>query len=203
MAKNNKRCLSKFITATMIMISLTATESAYAKDINSHIKNSNNEINALANAHKYNEQAIYNKIYDSITKLENEADISIYVEDINTDVKKASKVFYKVLNDNSELFYVSKKMSYNYGTDGNGNPMLKINITYNGSKDDIKNNKIALDKEVNRIISKYITSNMSDLEKEMAIHDYLVLNTKYDEENFKNNTVPDISHTAYGALINH
>lgn len=42
---------------------------------------------------------------------------------------------------------------------------------------------------------------MSDYEKELAIHDYLVLNTAYDEVNYKQGTVPDDSYSAYGALV--
>ncbi|MFB9325882.1 transglutaminase domain-containing protein [Paenibacillus aurantiacus] len=42
---------------------------------------------------------------------------------------------------------------------------------------------------------------MSDYEKELAIHDYLVLHTAYDEANYKQGTVPDDSYSAYGALV--
>lgn len=42
---------------------------------------------------------------------------------------------------------------------------------------------------------------MSEFEKERAIHDYIVLNTRYDKENYDNNTVPEDSHNVYGVLI--
>ncbi|WP_187434430.1 transglutaminase domain-containing protein [Paenibacillus methanolicus] len=42
---------------------------------------------------------------------------------------------------------------------------------------------------------------MSDYEKELAIHDYLVLHTAYDEANYRQGTVPDDSYSAYGALV--
>jgi len=52
------------------------------------------------------------------------------------------------------------------------------------------------------IISSVTNSSMSDLEKELAIHGYVVKNTAYDFDNYINERVPDDSYTAYGTLIN-
>lgn len=43
---------------------------------------------------------------------------------------------------------------------------------------------------------------MKPYEKALAVHDYLVLNCKYDDENYMANTIPKVSFTAYGALVN-
>ncbi|MCX7921795.1 MAG: DUF5050 domain-containing protein [Clostridia bacterium] len=51
------------------------------------------------------------------------------------------------------------------------------------------------------IISNVIKPGMSDFEKELALHDYVVTHTSYDYENFKNNTLPYESHTPYGVLV--
>lgn len=56
-------------------------------------------------------------------------------------------------------------------------------------------------KKAKDIVSNITNSNMSDLEKELAIHEYVVKNTVYDYDNYKNETVPEDSYTAYGALI--
>jgi hypothetical protein len=52
------------------------------------------------------------------------------------------------------------------------------------------------------IISSVTNSSMSDLEKELAIHEYVVKNTTYDFDNYINERVPEDSYTAYGTLIN-
>ncbi|MDF2558398.1 MAG: copper amine oxidase-like protein [Bacillales bacterium] len=52
------------------------------------------------------------------------------------------------------------------------------------------------------IIGQVIKPNMTDYQKEKALHDYIVLNTKYDYENLLNNSIPDHSYRAYGVLIN-
>jgi hypothetical protein len=63
----------------------------------------------------------------------------------------------------------------------------KVATVYNKAKD---------------IISSVTNSSMSDLEKELAIHGYVVKNTAYDFDNYINERVPDDSYTAYGTLIN-
>lgn len=51
------------------------------------------------------------------------------------------------------------------------------------------------------IIKKVIKPHMTEYEKELAIHDYIVLNTAYDYENYINNTIPADSYEVYGVLI--
>ena len=52
------------------------------------------------------------------------------------------------------------------------------------------------------VVSKIITSGMSDFDKAKAIHDYLVVNVDYDYENYCANTIPAECYTALGALKN-
>lgn len=55
--------------------------------------------------------------------------------------------------------------------------------------------------KVKGIIAQIIKDSMTDYEKELAIHDYLVLNYKYDYYNSLNNSIPDESYTSFGLLI--
>lgn len=52
------------------------------------------------------------------------------------------------------------------------------------------------------IIESSIKPNMSDLEKEKAIHDYVILNTRFDYGNYSKNAAPPDDYNAYGILIN-
>ena len=47
-----------------------------------------------------------------------------------------------------------------------------------------------------------IDPSLSDLEKALAVHDYLALHCEYDFDRLNSGTLPSISHTAYGALVN-
>ncbi len=55
--------------------------------------------------------------------------------------------------------------------------------------------------KIEEIVSDIIKEDMTDYEKELAIHDYIVKNYKYDYENYINDTLPDESYTPYGLLI--
>lgn len=58
--------------------------------------------------------------------------------------------------------------------------------------------------DLNReIFNQIIDENDSDLEKIQAIHDYLVLNTDYDIDNFNSGNVPDEDYDPYYVLKNH
>ncbi|MBR3811233.1 MAG: hypothetical protein IKJ16_02735 [Agathobacter sp.] len=50
------------------------------------------------------------------------------------------------------------------------------------------------------IIAKIIRSSMGEFERVKAIHDYLLIHVDYDYQNYMNNTIPVISHTALGAF---
>lgn len=101
----------------------------------------------------------------------------------------------KVLEDYGELYYIK---SYGYVSFGS-NVVVLINYTF--PRNNIKYMRQHVEMKAKDILSRIINDNMSDYEKELAIHDYLVSNTKYDYTNVIKNTVPDESHTSYGALI--
>ena len=51
------------------------------------------------------------------------------------------------------------------------------------------------------IVRELIKPGMNEFEREKAIHDYIVLNTRYDYENYLNGTVPNDSYSAYGVFF--
>lgn len=55
--------------------------------------------------------------------------------------------------------------------------------------------------KADEIIKSIIKPGMSELEKEKAVHDYIVLNTRYDSSHFYDGTIPMITVTPYGILI--
>lgn len=52
-----------------------------------------------------------------------------------------------------------------------------------------------------KIVRELIKPGMSEFEREKAIHDYIMLNTRYDYENWLNGTIPDDSYSAYGVFF--
>jgi transglutaminase/protease-like cytokinesis protein 3 len=66
---------------------------------------------------------------------------------------------------------------------------------------DEKEKQVELEEKIKQILQQIILPEMSDEEKIKAIHDYIAKNTRYDIENYLNNSVPADSYTAYGVLI--
>lgn len=89
-----------------------------------------------------------------------------------------------------EYLYDTQLMYYSYG-----GYIGKIQLK---RKYDVQTSltiKSQFESKANEIINKYIKPEMSDLEKEVVIHNYLVNNIVYDESD------PNTAHNAYGALI--
>jgi len=55
--------------------------------------------------------------------------------------------------------------------------------------------------EAMRINNEILKPGMSEFDKELAIHDYLVLHTEYDYDNYLKDTIPDDSYSAYGVFF--
>jgi hypothetical protein len=53
-----------------------------------------------------------------------------------------------------------------------------------------------------KLLTDIIDDGMTELEKEKAIHDHLVLNTAYDYDNYLNDTIPAVSYTHKGVIFN-
>ncbi|MDQ0194927.1 stalk domain-containing protein [Paenibacillus wynnii] len=53
------------------------------------------------------------------------------------------------------------------------------------------------------IVQQTVRSDMTPREKIKALHDYIVQNTAYDYDNYLKDTIPEISYTVYGTLIQH
>ncbi|MCR3760005.1 Ig-like domain-containing protein [Clostridium felsineum] len=81
--------------------------------------------------------------------------------------------------------------------DGNRTAAVSVSVGTNNLKE-----AQAL-QSANTILSSIINPNMTQVQKELAIHDYIVANTQYETAVFTTNNVSYDIYTAYGTLINH
>lgn len=123
-----------------------------------------------------------------------EVDVSAY--NIPADRETASSTYFQVLNSHPSMFYVNTPISW---TISNG-IVAQYCVEYIGAAEDINAQKVVFNQEVQRALN-CVDPSMTELEKALAVHDYLVLECEYDYERLQSDTVPDISHTAYGALV--
>ena len=140
--------------------------------------------------------------------------------------------FYTIINNGWENFSFTCDLSYkNCISDiqeflDNDYPLSYLNdfvhpynnfdqievVTNNYGRVDITVDKLysneditAINNELEKIYQQIITSNMTDIEKIKAFHDYIINNTKYlyEPNENENTSFPLKTNTAYGAIFNH
>ncbi|MDE6608639.1 MAG: InlB B-repeat-containing protein, partial [Lachnospiraceae bacterium] len=128
-------------------------------------------------------------LYGQLQKKEETIDISEY----GIPVSMVGALVHGVLNEHPDLYYVNGGFRYSYGA---GSIVQCIFITYSDGFDDA-----AFDQAVKEALS-VVKDGMTDLEKAIALHEYIVLNCEYDYENYLNNNLPSTVYSAYGVMVN-
>lgn len=131
------------------------------------------------------------EIYYDILEASNVYQEEVVIESIITP-DELKKIFYSVLYDHPEIFWV--KNSYEYLTFENDNKIFSINLKYIDTMENMEFMKEQFDNTVNSIVNDALNYG-SDIEKEKYVHDTLANMIIYDE-----NSKDDQS--AYGALVN-
>lgn len=126
-------------------------------------------------------------------------DIGSYEGSITDDFEAA---FYRALAAAEEVTGVDDFVnSWRYSANGR---TFTLNIQYRYSKNEFlrrtANARAAVDK-ARQIVVRLIKPDMSEFEKEIALHDYIVNNTRYDYQNYLSDTLPDESFEEYGCLV--
>ena len=136
---------------------------------------------------------IYNihlKIASELEKFNQEKfDVSNY--DLSLD--DISGLNYEIIDYYPELYYMNG-FYYEYIDQS----VVSLQLNYLEAIESLKEKYEQLMSKTDLIIASVVTDEMTDYEKEKALHDYLIETTRYDEDN----QWPVESHTAYGALVN-
>lgn len=146
----------------------------------------------------WDEKEIYIKIDDAVKNIRE----TVFLGTIDSEglSDKVGKVLTAYFYDNPHIYYISNRYVvatrdvkfFEFST-------LDLNYIIN-SKEEIEAKNKQLDSAISEIINSNITENMTEYEKELAIHDALV--EQVDYYNYENiEDIPSIKHTAYGALI--
>ncbi len=136
-------------------------------------------------------QETYNNLLNSITSYKSTTTFPSQ----SISYKEIGPIIDEVLADHPEIFYFQHEGTKIY-SDG------KIELKYKYPTTKIKEMVKKQEEKINSILKVTIKPGYSDFDKVKAIHDYIVLNTAYDWDNFKQNKVPEASYTPYGLLMN-
>jgi hypothetical protein len=167
-------------------VPLRFVSEAFAFDINYEQKNDlSNQMTHVINI--YN---IHLKIASELKKFNQEkfevSNYNIVLNDIGD--------FNKDLIDHYPELYYLNGFYYEYIDES----VVSLQLNYLEDVEIVKDKYQELMQHADLIIESIINKEMTEYEKEKAIHDYIIETTRYDEEN----QWPVESHTAYGALIN-
>lgn len=153
-------------------------------------KISKTDIPFLNQSPEYTHEETYDLIKSALINLDDEVKLST-----NLTSDEIFDIRDRVISDNPEIFYLDYENS-KYWSNG------VLDCRYIDSKENIMEKKQKIESKANYIISKIIKPEMNEFEKELAIHDFLVLNTRYDVKNYENNTIPTSSYNIDGVLLN-
>ena len=96
---------------------------------------------------------------------------------------------------------ISDIRSYEYQTDRSG-VVHGVRFSYFYTQAQIQARSAMVSQAADAVLAAAVTSEMTDLQKVLAIHDYLVLNCEYDQKSVESGSVPSDSFTAYGVFVN-
>lgn len=118
---------------------------------------------------------------------------SIDVSSYQIPVDELNNFFSGIINEHPELYDIGTSVRYSYTSSGY---VAAIKLQYIDGYDDA-----AFQAGVSAAMS-VIQTGMTDLEKAIALHDYLVLFNAYDYDNLQAKTESPSVYRAYGALVN-
>ncbi len=140
------------------------------------------------------------KIISSLDNIETYIDIYSY----NISVDEVFDLYRDVISENPRFFYGNCSIYVSYEE---YNRAWDIEIVYEQSKEEIKKMRKFYDVAFEKAVEECFSSDMTDLEKVISAHNYIVLNTKYDFATY-NDVVYNggkgsfNSFNAYGVFVN-
>lgn len=180
--------MKKFFVFLLAMLAVSVTAGAEAE---SHLQLiqmgyiGGEETFELANT---TNQEFYDLMLEGLLAQEEIIDVS--AANVNVSGEELSDMITDVINSNPELYYV--KSGYSYSTDET--QIVEVIPQYDEKFTAELREKFQ--NEVNNVLAATVKSGMSDAEKALSVHDYLVSNIAYDVD-YSNEDM----YNAYGALI--
>lgn len=111
---------------------------------------------------------------------------------------EAAERFFQILNNHPSLFYVASYVSWSY--DPYTGMVVSYEVRYTDTEGNVRNQKEVFDNEIEAALA-WVDPSMTTAEQALAIHDYLALDCEYDYERAQADNEPELSHSAYGALV--
>nr|WP_269206246.1 transglutaminase domain-containing protein [Clostridium botulinum] len=147
-----------------------------------------------------NRKEFYNVLKESLENFETQ--VNFKIPNYNEKDYDLS-IIDEILLQHPDIDYGFKSWEYTlYENPNYSKRILKVNLKYELDKKTMEKEKKDVKNKVNYILKSIIKPDMSDIEKELAIHDYIIKLGNYDvkAKNAKKYVPEDFN--AYGILIN-
>lgn len=145
---------------------------------------------------QYNNEAelyaiLENKVKEALLAGKTEVDVAQY----GIDTQK-----YKLYALSYYSPYLGMNMTISAYYSQQTNQYVYLKLDNQMSVNETKEYFAQVDRKVDEILS-VVSDDMTDLEKAMAVHDYLVLNGEYDYQNYQEGTIPRESYSSAGLFM--
>lgn len=193
---NNGKVTRPAFKSPDAVVNLTATITKGEKSVNKDFRlivkaKTDNTVNS--------QEEFYSAVKEALENFE--TNVTIKVKNYNNRDYNL-KIFNKVVSEHPEIDYGYESVSCRIsGYRGSNEKTLNLNIKYRLSKEVMIQEKSAVQAKVKEILGKIIKPGMTSVQKELAIHDYLVENGEYNNSSIENNIVLAEDHNAYGILV--
>ncbi len=192
--------MKKFLFAVLIFMMVVAPAAVWAEGESFDVATEQNLYSTQrvmlytasarnTNADIYEE--LYAEVYNAIKNKDAKLDVSKYQIPLN-DYSIISKTVFDVVFQNPDLFYAQS----GFGGGGYGDIVWEIEFKYGSHTSQEDAEKFY--SKVDYVLASVVHEGMSDEEKALALHDYIVNNTTYDDVE---DGVADDSYTSYSVLM--
>lgn len=144
----------------------------------------------------------YAKIHDALLAHEEVIDLTEYQL---TD-SEAVNLYHRVINEDAELFYVGSLFDVNYKSvdmdnlDADNLLITELFPQYGAEKEKVPAMRTEFRAVMDNALSG-IDASMTDVEKALYLHDYIIKRSQFDWLGYQYGFMQDISYTAYGSLV--
>lgn len=144
----------------------------------------------------------YSQFANAIAKAFQSFDSSLVLKINNYQpaVYNLGKTIENILASNPDLDYGYIGATTQVSNTGNRR-IMQISFQYAFAKNQMEYMRNAVNQKSKRIIAAVIKPGMTDYQKELALHNYLINNARYSHNNLLNGNGPKEEYTPYGVLI--
>ena len=135
----------------------------------------------------------YDEIYELLYTSATEGETVVLTKGLNIDDKYIVGIFTDLVSSSPELFYLNRTLSYQYSPRGESRYINRVYFSYSMQGKELKEAQKTYEEWINHFVS-LVDPSMTDLEKALWFHDYILSFYSYDISK----TIYDV----YGLIMN-